>query len=83
MKFPAEGQAIDKRRALFSKRSSLKKKRQVMARVRLLALDLHANGEYPSPNRLMKSSDGPLGLSTSELCDLLRDVTREVGLLRA
>ena len=83
MKFPAEGRTIDKRHSLFRKRNSLKKKRQTMMRVRLLALDLHANGEYPSPKRLMKSSDGPLGLSTSELCNLLRDVRRELGLLRA
>lgn len=83
MKFPAEGRTIDKRHSLFRKRNSLKKKRQTMTRVRLLALDLHANGEYPSPKRLMKYSHGPLGLSTSELCTLLRDVRRELGLFRA
>ena len=76
LKFRDVCQAIDKRHFQFRKERLLEKKRQAKTTIRLLALDLHANGEYLSAERVTKASDDPTGLTTSELCYVLRDVRR-------
>jgi hypothetical protein len=81
-KFPEESQAIDRRHLQFRKRRSLEKKRQARARIRLLAVDLHAMGQYPSQSRLQMISNGPIGLNSTEFCAFLREVRRELGLIK-
>jgi len=81
-KFPEVCQAIAKRHAEFRKKRSLEKQKQAKTGIRRLALDLHAKGEYPSAKRLNKASNGPIGLGPTELCEFLREVRRELGLIR-
>jgi AraC-like DNA-binding protein len=83
LKFRDVCQAIDKRHRQLRKKGSLERKRQAKKRARLLAFDLHSNGEYPSAERVTKVADGPTGLTTSELCYVLRDVRRELRLLKS
>jgi len=80
-KFPKVCQAISRRHARFRKKCCLEKKRQARTEIRRLAFDLHAKGEYPSQTRLLKASKGAIGLNPTELCEFLREVRRELGLL--
>jgi DNA-binding Lrp family transcriptional regulator len=80
--FPKASQEIVIRYARFRRESSLERKKQAKTRIRRLAMDLHLRGTYPSADQLRKASNGPTGLDRSELCAVLRDVRREVGLLQ-
>lgn len=79
-KFPKVCQAISKRYAQYRKKRSLEKKKQSKIRIRLLAMRLHVSGEHPSQSRIQEVSNGPIGLSPTELCAFLREVRRELGL---
>jgi len=78
--FPKICQAIVNRCAQFRKKRSLERKKHATTTIRRLAVDLHAKGTYPTVRQLRKASNGPTGLEPSELCALLRDVKRELGL---
>lgn len=77
--FPKECNAIVKRYAQFKKKSILERKAHAKTRLRRLALGLYAKGKL-SYSQLKKASNGPTGLDVSELCALLREIKRELGL---
>jgi AraC-like DNA-binding protein len=79
--FPKECKAIIDRYSQFRKEIADEKKAQARKRLRRLALDLHAR-DYLSVAKLKKASNGPTGLSPSELCALVREVRKELGIPR-
>lgn len=82
-RFPKVCQAIVNRYAAFRKKSALERKARAKARIWQLAFDLHAEGTYPSAGQINKASKNPTGLNPSELCAVLRNVRRELGLLKS
>lgn len=82
-RFPKVCQAIVTRYAGFRKNSALERKARAKARMRQLAIDLHAEGTYPSAGQINKASKNPTGLNPSDLCAVLRNVRRELGLLKS
>ena len=61
----------------------MERKKRAKTTIRRLAVDLHAKGTNPTVRQLRKASNGPVGLEPLELCALLRDVKRELGLLNS
>jgi methylphosphotriester-DNA--protein-cysteine methyltransferase len=80
--FPEECKAIIKRYAQFKKKSILERKARAMMTMRRLALELYAKDKL-SYSQLKRASNGPTGLDASELCAVLRDVKRELGLTKS
>jgi hypothetical protein len=83
VKFPKEREAIKKRHGEFKRRLSAERKAKAKARIKQIALDLHASGRYPAPTQVMKVCNGPIGLTTAELTLILRDVRLQLGLRRS
>ena len=79
---PELSQAISKRHAQVKKKQTLEKTQRAKQRVRQLAMDLHAEGLYPSAPRVRRAMNGPTGLERSELSAVLRDVKGKLGLLQ-
>ena len=79
--FPKECRAIIDRYSQFRKKIAAEKKAQAKDRLRHLALDLHARNHL-SVTKLEEASNGPTGLSRSEMCALVREVRTKLGLPR-
>jgi hypothetical protein len=82
-RFPDVIRAIAERYAGFKKSQSLEKKKEAVATIRSIALRLHSNGEYPSLKRVKKALNGPLGVVVSEAGAVLREVRRELSLIKS
>jgi len=81
--FPQLCQAISKRHAELTKTRTMGKTEDAKQRIRQFAIDLYAQGLYPSAHRLRRELNQPTGLERTQLSEVLRDVRNELGISRS
>ncbi len=60
----------------------MEKKNAAKTKIRLIARELHARGQYPSKARVKKLSERVVRLGTKDFNAIMRDVRRELALLQ-
>jgi len=82
-RFPKEVKAIKRRRREFKRRRLAEGKEKAKARIEQIASALHTNGRYPALRAVQKACNGRIGVTSTELVMILREVRLKLGLDRA